>query len=509
MSSTILDQFGTPWKYAHAADRSTLRGVQFQTRNDDIFKLINTSDRLTLAGLSSRLYANFGVLKGAINQKADYVVGEAWLPHYDGVSDFDDGKAIAKFLADVWLPQCDVRGGMHDWWRMLETTSIAMDRDGDVFWMFVVGSDGFPRLQQIPQHRVSGDGIQGRVEEKGPFYGYRIRDGIVYYASGRPTAYRVNFGESEKPDYRIVPASDIVHFFDSNYSEQGRGLPLFTHALEDFKTCLSSTSDERKRQELISRLYLTIFNQTGGPNIDDPAAILNGSSATSGYTTEPIQGGIMYLPSNSGDKIEQVTHENPGDVWEAFQDRLIRNALAGAGWPYSLWKPAGQGTAERADVLKARRSVTRRQKQLFYGARRAMAWAYSVFQQQNRVPILDHPFSWRFSRPPRLSVDDGRESRLELEEWITGSRNLDEIVGSRGLDEEEFLTRRAWSVAKRKAIARKVSEEATGLYGYEIEVEDREMCLLNPNEQPKPEAPEPTEPAKTKPKSNDDEDPND
>ena len=77
---------------------------------------------------------------------------------------------------------------------------------------------------------------------------------------------------------------------------------------------------------------------------------------------------------------------------------------------------------------------------------------------------------------------------MELQEWLSGARNKSELLEARGLTEEEFDMQRAWSVANRKIIARKVSEEASKASGYDIQVDDREMVMLTPNEM----APQPT-----------------
>ena len=132
--------------------------------------------------------------------------------------------------------------------------------------------------------------------------------------------------------------------------------------------------------------------------------------------------------------------------------------------------------------MKCRRFVTQRQSLMWYAAKRATTWAYSVFAEHGRVPILRNPTAWEFSYPPRLTVDDGRESKMELDELVTGSRNLDEVLGARGLTEDEFLDRRARSVWLRKYKARKIAEELNAQHGVEIEIEDREMFMQTANE---------------------------
>jgi hypothetical protein len=482
----ILNEFGQPYAYgnrvAHAADRSRFRGPQFSVRRDDIDKLIPTHDWNVLCSLSERLYVNFGIPKAVINQRASFSVGEAFLPTYTGESDMDDGKAIASFMRKYWFPSCTVEGGVMDWHSLLELTSITVDIYGDAFWMLIKGEDGFPRIQCLPPHRVRSDNSKETVEG-GPWNGFKISRGIIRYASGRIAAFRVQMGDDASV-YTDVPASNMIYGFNVLFAKQGRGLPLFTHALEDFKTSLCSIDDERIRQQIVSRLHLSIHNELGGPDLENPRnSMSQPDSNGNSFVATATPGGIIYMTAGAGEKIEQIKHESPGALYESFQDRLFKSAIVAADWVYSLvWNSPGQGTAERAEIMKARRAIVKRQKLLDFFARRAISWAYSVFHEEKRVPLLDHPFSWSFSRPPRLSVDDGRESKMELEEWRAGLRNTDEITEARGLTDDEFHERRARIIWMRKYTAKRVAEELNKKHGQEITVEDREMAMLTPNE---------------------------
>jgi hypothetical protein len=70
-TSVILDQWGAPYKYAHAAHRSQRRGPVYPVDKRDIDQLITAWDAATIRGLSSRLYTNFGVVKTATRMLAD------------------------------------------------------------------------------------------------------------------------------------------------------------------------------------------------------------------------------------------------------------------------------------------------------------------------------------------------------------------------------------------------------------------------------------------------------
>lgn len=470
--------------FAHGASRSRARGPQFSDRNLDIDKLIPSYDRKKLVSISSRLFTNMGVPKAAIRQKAEFSIGEAWLPTYVGPSDTEDGKAIANFLRKVWFPSCDVRGGIYDWHKLLELTSIAIDRDGESFWYLINGQDGFPRIQQIPSHRVDSCGYMSKVES-GEFKGLTIKDGIIYWPGGRPAAYRVITGDDVRT-FKDIPANDIIHLFDPTYQEQGRGLPGFTHAIEDMKHCLASTDDERIRQLIISRLHIIEYNDTGGPDIRNPAVALGEETSTiDGETTVPllveeVKGGKVHMKAGSGHKLEQIKHESPGEIWENFHNRLNTIALNGFGWTKILLDmPSGQGTAERVGVLKARRAITQRQSLIYFAARRAISWAYSIFQQSKRVPLLDHPTAWDFTYPPRLTIDDGREAAGMRDNFRMGSVNLTDILEAEGKTYSEHIDQRISEVVERETKRLKAEADNPG-----IKIDPRDIVMLTPNEMP-------------------------
>ena len=112
----ILDQYGSPMKFAHGADRDRRRGAQFLDVNHDIDRLIPSWDKRALRSLSSRLYLNMGIPRAAINQKADYSVGEAWRPANTGENHPEQGNRSGWKLLLKWRPQGAV---LHGWLRLL------------------------------------------------------------------------------------------------------------------------------------------------------------------------------------------------------------------------------------------------------------------------------------------------------------------------------------------------------------------------------------------------------
>lgn len=512
----IIDQFGypasTPTRFAHAADRSRLRGPQYEIRDIDVDKLIPTHDRRALVSMSKRLFTNVGVPKAILTQKADYSVGDAYVPSYSG-NDVANGDAAEDWLQNVWMKNCDVRGGIHDWNQYLNDASKDIDF-GDSFTLLTYTDDeSFPLIQNIPSYRIGSASEEWEGKVKGGRYaGAKIKDGIIYNRQNRPIAYRLLDENEPYGTWQDIPASSIVHVYDPDFSEQGRGIPSLTHAIEDLKHCLQSTEFERIRQLIISSIGIIEYNETGGPDLDDPMNALGAAGTPEeGLSLQAYQGGmIRYMKANSGEKLEAIKHDNPGDVWEAFQDRMIRMSVIGASWSYGMvWKAAGQGTAERADILRARRAVAKRQRLLDHLARRITSYAVAYAQERGKITRangsivrLDNPTRWAFSKPPRLTVDDGREATAMRDDYRLGRLNMSDLVEADGKTYETHLAKRIDEVVKMKLAIKAANEANPG-----IMIEDREVIMRNPNEM----AATPAQPAPMEqpdPNSDDEDSPN-
>ena len=457
---SLLDQWGNPIssrKFAHAASRNRFRGPNMRMPDVGVDSLISMSDRKTISALSRRLVFNQGPAKEAIRQKASYSVGQAWNPMYNG-ADAAVGNEAASWLQNVWYPLCDVRGGGHDWRELLMTVSKCMDRDGESFVLLTASREGFPQLQQIPSYQIwSKDKVE--FVERGFYRGMYIHDGVICNKRGRPVAYRVNQDEDGKK-FKDISARDLIHIYDSDFPEQKRGYPAFAHALDDMKNSLSSKELETIRQNVISSLYL-VESSANGPDPNDPAWVGDiDTTDKEAVLYEQIAPGIRHISSDQS--LDVIKHENPGPIWEAFQSRLLRGQIIGMGWSYSMCsgESLGQGTAERADVLRARKAVEARQRSLLYLAKRAATYALAKAAESgnyNVTPPRDM-LRWSFTLPERLTIDDGREARAMREAVEKGLCSEQEYQAFKGRDYEQHCREQALAKVTRTKVAREVSE---------------------------------------------------
>lgn len=402
---------------------------------------VDLNDWRGLLSDSRKIYANVGAARAAVNDKAVYSVGRAWMPVFEGENK-EWGKRARDWLIEQWYPIADVRGDGFDFTTDLFLSSISVDRDGDC-GIALAEEDGFPKIQIIPAHLIGERGGNGEVES-GPYRGLRSIKGVILNAYGRAVAYRI-LGDSEEHD-TYISARDMTLLFDPEYADQVRGIPGFAHAILDLKDLRTIQGYEKAAAALCSAIGLVETNETGGPDLNDPANRFGKKAAKAGGPVEQtfMAGLIKYFRAGTNGKLETLKTDRPGEGWERLMDRLIRNAYTGIGWPYELsWnsKELNAG-AIRLIVARAMRAVQDRQDLLRLPAKRCVGYAIAKAITRGILPPCDEWFKWGFTMPPRMSVDAGRDANAIRENYKCGVQNLSEIVEENGTTLEAHAERR-------------------------------------------------------------------
>jgi len=444
---TILDQYGRPAgeRFARAVNRDTQRGLVFNRRDESIRKLIPACDRRALAALSRKVVFNTGIAKAAITQKSQLVVGESFMPRYHG-EDASAGLTAMDWLEDVFFSEFDYIGAQ-TWRPFWETVSRAIDRDGEAFLLKTI-RPGETRhaVTPIPAYRVRSDSpsyIMGGSND-----GARLDDGVGYDSTGRVIFYRVYTGETEFED---IPVERMIHIFDQDFSEQRRGYPAFAASLSDILSGLQSHELEILRQIIVSNILL-VNKGTRAPQPTDPGFESSVNSTTGQeITREQIAPGIWYL--GGGEEKDVVTQKTPGSIWESFQSRIWNQAVTGAGWCGELvGLSPKQGTASRAEIVRARLSVRARFRTLSEAAVQVITWGLA----DPRAPRVES-MRWTVTRPARLTVDDGREERADLEKVLAGAMSEEEFQANRGKSLREHMTEKARTIQTAEEVAAAMS----------------------------------------------------
>lgn len=402
---------------------------------------VDLSNWQQLISDSRKIYANVGPACGAINDKAIYSIGRAWLPVHEG-RDKDWGKYARDWLLDKWYPIADIRGDNYDFTTDLYISSVSIDRDGDIGIAFVEDGAGWPRIQLIPAHMIGERGWRG-VVESGPYRGLRSEKGVVLSPEGRAVAYRI-LGEKAEDD-TYISARDMMLVYDPIYADQVRGIPGFSHAILDLKDLRTVQGYERMASALCSSIGLVETNETGGPDANDPLSRLRGKGGKSSGPSEQsfMAGLVKYFRAGSNGKLETLKTDRPGEGWEKLMNRLIRNAYTGIGWPYELsWDSSAMNSgAIRLIVARAMRAVQDRQDLIRPVAKRSVGYAIAKAMKIGELPWSEDWWRWGFTMPPRMSVDAGRDSNAIREDLRQRVISLSDICEERGTTTERHLER--------------------------------------------------------------------
>ena len=454
----------------------------------DLDRLFTQDDFRSTMSQSRLVFSNFGIPRGAIFQKADGVVGRAWEPEFKG-QDREFGEAAKEWLKS-WYNICDVKGNLYDFKTSIWLDSAAIDRDGDVFVLLTESRSGFPQLQHIPAHRVGTrpESVKDGILIYSRYRGRRIRNGVVENRAGAPAAYCVLGHDQASDEY--IDAQQIVHIADPSWHGQSRGLPSLSHAILELRKAKTSEEWELMAQMMVSSHALIEYSDTG-LDLDDPSVSLTGDvdGTEDRLAVKTYSGGMVrHFKSNSGSKLESINHSRPGDMWESFQDRVDRKALAGIPWPVELVGKADgiNGTTIRNIQARARASIEGRQDVLRQPMKRIISWAVAKAITQGLLPASDDWSKWEFTMPPKLSIDPKNDSRVQLDEYKVGAVNMTGILQEKGKTHAEHIRERCGEIVERKII----KEEYESKYG--VEIDDRELQMLTPNDMaPADMAPQP------------------
>ena len=446
-------------------------------------KAITVAEWRTIVNASQKLFWNFGPCQGALQEKSTYVVGRSWLPRFEG-EDKEWGKLATDWLISQYYAVSHVNGV--DFQTALYLDSLSVDRDGDVFTLYTESRDGYPQFQQIPWHAV-GNRENRDVVEGGPFRGLRIQNGIILNQYGRPIGFRV-LGREASED-RDISARNMDFLREPVAPDQTRGLPAFTSAILDLRDLMTVQDYVRQAAKLAAAIGLIEHNEMGVADMMDPAMQLQKNGPTNtGLVGEEVFGGtVRYFRANSGSKLEQLKSEVPSEATNSLMERLLRNALHGAGLPYEFFWDASKlgGASVRAMVSKVNRTVADRQDLMRPLARRRVGYAVSKAIKLGLLPAyrgtdLGGSLRWSFTTPPQITVDAGYANSDAREAYKLGMRTLTEILAEGGRTLADHLDER-----EREEIEIRTRMERSGL---------PESAFRNiPGVQPQP-APETTNP---------------
>lgn len=436
--------------------------------NREIHRNVTAFGRRTLATLGRNLYANNPIVRGAINEMADYSVG-TWIPQYYG------RNPAWGNLAEDWLYEhdkiCNLDGGnMHDY---LTNLVRAVHVTGDIATIYTETDSGYPQLQQISGHRIRSDEFDGIVKE-GWADGAVIIDGVIVDGYGAPVGYRIYTEDT----WQDVPASGCMLHFIHEYEGQLRGLSQLASAVFPFQDIHESNALELMAQRGAARRGFLIHNEDGEADptkqvIGTPSTVTNDDGTKAQSYTELIDGVIdTYVKAGTNSKIEEVKHDRPTQNVQAFKLQQIREALQGIGWniDFTLDPTKSGGVNGRIIVEKINKTINAIQKKLAIPA----SSRFNFFRVSKAIKLGQLPpdvDSWKFGYqgPARITSDEKYSSDVAIQEIRACIKSPQQACAERNEYWEEVQDR---AIAFEKRLQEKCKAEG---------VDPNRIVLLTPN----------------------------
>ena len=410
---------------------------------------VSGADRERLMKLSRWLYNNAPFLRGLVNEKARYSVGSGIRPQARSGDEAWDLAAETFF--EQWSRVADLQG-RYTWREMQRIASIAIYRDGEVFFRATAQTTGYPALQLILAHRI-GDARSSIYEPSNPAAregGQNIIDGVVVNPQLRPIFYRYLMGDGIDPSARFedIPAQQLIHVGEASQGDELRYVTPLAPSINHLRDVGDAVGFEKMAIKISSYIALAIksSNPQGADFFGEATHSVN-SQDNSEVTVESLGNAGGAIPRlGMGEDLISWTSNRPSQNFREFCDVLLREVCLNLGvpWEFAARPAEAGGAALRAVLVRAQRTFEQRQA-LLIDRLCSRVWAHviTIGMQRGLIPQNDNWFKVELQRPAAASVDYGREAAANLNDVRSGLRTYSEDYSERGLEWKDQLRQRA------------------------------------------------------------------
>jgi capsid protein len=274
-----------------------------------------------------------------------------------------------------------------------------------------------------------------------------ILDGVELNKNSRAINYFVRGLDGK---FTPIPAAQMVHWYKPHAINQTRGITDFAQAvnplvdIHELKRLATRSAkaqlllalvlkgvDKKKSKGAFGAIANVGVNSDGSPNTD---------SAQTEQLVGASGGGIIYLDDKEG-SAQLIQSSSPSPLVEGFiTDLLMRDVCAGWGVPSEFfWNMAKMnGGNTRFILARADLFFQILGDRLIDNFCRPLAFRYLSHRIQTRKlvackdPHWANKMSWR--TPPRVTVDNGKESSILIELLANGMITLREYCNARGMN---------------------------------------------------------------------------
>lgn len=429
----------------YAAAKSNRLTGPWSPVNQNVNQLIASSSGAVRARVR-QLVRDFPYFARAVSVLVDHTAGSGF--HFQAKIRGPDGKlnrSLNQQIEDAWWRWCeeaDIAGKLHfhDICRLTKRQDV---ESGEYFVVMNELKPNGSRFLPFALQVFESDWLSSQYDTYPSSGPVEIYQGVEYEkASGRILAYHFTDPDAYRKAIR-VPASRVIHGFETFRPNQLRGISPFTPAVlvaHDLGEFMDAELDAAK----LAAKWLA-FVETG--DLAGYQSLRAETDPNTGHRVEQIENAIIeYL--RPGEKISLSSYNRPGDSFEPFTKLILRMVAVTVGVSYELLSGDYQDLnysvlrGIRNDLLQAFRPIQARHiRQICVPVHRRFMDALAVSNQiptdyfSNPIPYL----RCQWLAPGTPPVDPLKEGRAEADAISNLLKSPQEVTAARGRDYEEVL----------------------------------------------------------------------
>jgi lambda family phage portal protein len=286
----------------------------------------------------------------------------------------------------------------------------------------------------------------------------RVRLGIRTDGDGLVLGYyvqRTHPGDTRDVDLKFdwIPADRMLHVYEPWTAEQSRGLPWMTRAINRAKDA-KDVDEAHILAAQIEACYAGFVKSSSTPGYMGATGAATGTTSGGRRTEDITPGTLRYL--GPGEDVVFAAPVRPGNGFAPFMEWNYRRVAAAINWPYEMvvknW--AGLSFASSRVVLAGAKRATQVAQKMMAEQWLSRVWGRMV-EESVIVGAIDVDPRDYLASPlvyqrhvwiaPRwdYALNPGEEVKADVEELSSNLALLEDAVGKRGYDLEDFIARKS------------------------------------------------------------------
>jgi capsid protein len=266
-----------------------------------------------------------------------------------------------------------------------------------------------------------------------------------------------------------VAASDAIFYADFERPGQVRGISALAHALNNIQDQAEITADVKHGIKMANQVGLVRTMKGGNGPQGFASAVTAQSRSGSTINVEQMREGGMVAQLLENEELSVIHDGRPHPNQMVLLEWLVRDIAWGVGLsPEVLWDLAKQtGPSQRYLMAETQRWIEHEQARLKQACQRFYTYFIAKAVKNGELPPPPRNWWWAEWIPQAdLTIDRGREGRLELEQLESGVMSLNDYHARKGRDWESVEMQKAREILRRREIESEMGLDEGALDGF-------------------------------------------